>query len=128
MDICNQYLRKGNVLFKGIKNATEAELLALKELVDADIAAIANQIDEAKTKLITDHVYADAEWLHKAKKAKRFKGQLSQHIQNQLSQRRQIRREQYEKDPLPNLLEAIKIVLTPEQREKVLDMWKQLCP
>jgi len=107
-------------------------LIALKELVDEDITHIKNKLDVVKTELITKKIYANPDWYRRATAAKRIKGQLSQCLQNEIAQRKRERkardRELNEKDRIGYLLEAMKQVLTPEQVEKVLDMWRQLRP
>lgn len=60
-------------------------LLGWKQVIDEDIMRIGLQIDEAKAKKQATGEYADPNWFHKARTAKKMYGMLSQQIQRQLS-------------------------------------------
>ncbi|MBN1326244.1 hypothetical protein JW977_04700 [Candidatus Falkowbacteria bacterium] len=130
MSICDDYRNKMKINDEMISNAADEELTTLLENVNEDIAIITIQLDKAKVDLKVTGLRADPEWFQKASAAKKIKGQLSQRIQNELSRRKKVRREknrqQSEKEGVRSLLRAINLVLTPEQKKKVLDMWRQL--
>lgn len=69
-----------------IRNEYNREtLLEWKQVIDEDIMRIGLQLDEAKAKKNSTGEYADPNWFHKARTAKKMYGMLSQQIQRQLS-------------------------------------------
>ena len=109
------------------------ELLLLKEVVDTDLAQINSHLDAAKGRAAAGGQYADPAWFAKATHARRMKGRLSQSIQSQLGKKRRERqqaadREQEEERPSfhKRLIQAMKLVLTPEQREAVFEKARSL--
>lgn len=130
MNIRDAYRDSNRVSRKDLAEAIEDDLLELKVLVDDEIGHIAEQLTEAKAKAASTGDYSDADWYRRATSAKRIKGRLSQRIQNELARRKRARIEsnahQQREGKLHFLLEAMNQVLTPEQKEKVLDLWREL--
>lgn len=132
MDICSTYRAHKRIDKESLAQATEDELLALKELVDRDNGVIGDQLTAAKAAATSRGVYADSDWYRRINVAKRIKGLLSQHIQNELGRRKRVRREvgrqENDKNLFGSLLTAMRAVLPPEQVESVLVMWRQIRP
>ena len=130
MSICDDYRNKLKITPKMLKDALDDELITLKELVCEDITMISIQLDKAKAEFKTDGIPSNNAWFQNASAAKKIKGQLNLKIQNELGRRKKIQkeknREQHEKDLVNSLLKAINLALTPEQKERVLETWRQL--
>ena len=78
-----------NITEKDIESCNDFEtLLNWKYTIDAEIAGISSQIENAKAKAKMEGVYSDNVSMARAKAAKRFQGILSQKIQQRLSQLR----------------------------------------
>lgn len=137
MNICDEYRNKIKITNEMLIEATEEELIALLELVNEDTTSITIQIETAKAELKTSGVYADPEWYQKATAARKIKGQLSQRIQHEITRKKKARKEKnreqyqqdrvkYQEDKVGSLLRAMDQVLTLEQKQQVLDVWRQL--
>ncbi len=128
MDLLLRYANRERLRRSDLQNADVGQLQELKNEVDADTAIIDSQLDLAANKLRETGKYQDADWFTKAKLAKRLKGQLSQMIQTELGRRKKIQKDANRKmaGRLDALLEAMKLVLTDEQRAQVLDKAKEL--
>lgn len=60
---------------------TQDRALALKIELDANIAQVTTQIDEARARAAAEGEYADRDWYHRASYAKKRLGRLSQTLQ-----------------------------------------------
>ena len=130
MNIYDKYRARKRITGNMLTKATTEDLVTLKELVDREIGAINDQLIGVKNQVKINGIYADPDWYRRVNSAKRFKGQLSQRIQNELGRRKRdqkrINQQKNGKSQFKSLLEAMKLVLTEEQVESVLDTWRQI--
>lgn len=81
-----------------LSTLSRAELVALKEKIDKDIALIDGQLMEARNKVRSSGEYADGDWYRRATIARRLKGQESQRIQRWIGEKNKGRRFTFEQE------------------------------
>ena len=108
-----------------LKAASRDELLEVKGFLDGDIQKITTDLQVAGVKRRTEGVYSDPIWYQKATFAKRIKGMLSQRIQTELGRKKrlnaEVNRNENESRLSTRLMQAMTIVLTPEQKKIVIE-------
>ena len=61
-----------------------ADLIQLKNIIDDEIAAIKEQLDNARTDKLVTGIYSDPAWWRSANSALRMKGRFVQKLQRQI--------------------------------------------
>ncbi len=144
MPILEKYANRRRIYLDDIQKATTDDLLALKRFVDDEINEISGNLKLARAKVYTEGKYANPEWFARSDHIRKRLGGTSQAIQIEFSRRRrenvekirtqaEINRQQKEADKekteqsfLGRLLKAMDLVLTPGQKQEIVDIAKSL--
>jgi hypothetical protein len=135
-DILKRYRRKDRITADDLLQATREELLSLRILIQRSIDSIKLQMEDAEVARGKQGTMYNQDWFNRARIVRRRLGRLSQDVQHEIGRRNDQTEDtnrhqttdtnRHQTAYVNSFLKAMEVVLTPEQREKVIAMARDL--